>query len=46
VMDGGLCDSLSFGQRYLWSVQAESGGEVVARSTAQWFTVLGDQPED
>lgn len=46
VMGDGLCDSLSYGQRYLWSVQAETGGEVVARSAAQWFTVLGGHPEN
>ena len=37
VTGAALCDSLVVGQRYLWSVQAEVGGEVAARSSAQWF---------
>jgi len=40
-----LCDSLQPGQRYLWSVQAMMGDEVVARSAAQWFSVhVADAP--
>ena len=37
--EAALCDSLVVGRRYLWSVQAEVGGEVAARSSAQWFRV-------
>ena len=39
VTGAALCDSLVVGRRYLWSVQVEVGGEVTARSSAQWFRV-------